>query len=76
MKQYGMPYMGSKSKIADDIVAFLPSDDRFYPLWQKEKAQLFNGKGCSKKNLEIIYSNHPCPPCGTVQMMLFPEAAQ
>ena len=52
------------------------SDSRFYPLWQKEKAQLLSGQGSGKKKLEIIYSNHPCPPCGTVQMMLFPEAAQ
>lgn len=52
------------------------SDGRFYPLWQKEKAQLLNGQGSGKKKLETIYSNHPCPPCGTVQMMLFPEAAQ
>ena len=52
------------------------SDSRFYPLWQKEKAQLLSGQGSGKKKLETIYSNHPCPPCGTVQMMLFPEAAQ
>lgn len=52
------------------------SDIRFYPLWQKEKAQLLSGQGSGKKKLETIYSNHPCPPCGTVQMMLFPEAAQ
>ena len=52
------------------------SDSRFYPLWQKEKAQLLNGQGSGKKKLETIYSNHPCPPCGTVQMMLFPESAQ
>lgn len=52
------------------------SDSRFYPLWQKEKVQLLNRQGSGKKKLETIYSNHPCPPCGTVQMMLFPEAAQ
>lgn len=52
------------------------SDSRFYPLWQKEKAQLLNGQGSGKKKLETIYSNRACPPCGTVQMMLFPEAAQ
>lgn len=32
MRQYGMPYMGSKSKIADDIMAIMPRGKRFVDL--------------------------------------------
>lgn len=33
MKQYGAPYMGSKSKIAEDILAVLPRGRRFVDLF-------------------------------------------
>lgn len=33
MKQYGAPYMGSKSKIAEDILAVLPRGKRFVDLF-------------------------------------------
>ncbi len=33
MKQYGMPYQGSKSKIAKDIVTYLPACDNLYDLF-------------------------------------------
>ena len=33
MKQYGAPYMGSKSKIAEDILAILPRGKRFVDLF-------------------------------------------
>lgn len=32
VRQYGMPYMGSKSKIAEDIVAIMPRGKRFVDL--------------------------------------------
>lgn len=35
------------------------SDSRFYPLWQKEKAQLLSGQGAGAKVQETIYCNQP-----------------
>lgn len=33
MKKYGYPYMWSKSKIAEDIISFLPDAENFYDLF-------------------------------------------
>lgn len=33
MAKYGIPYTGSKSKIADEIISVLPSGDRFVDLF-------------------------------------------
>ncbi len=33
MSKYGLPYLGSKSKIADDIVMLFPKADNFYDLF-------------------------------------------
>ena len=33
MAQYGIPYMGSKDKIADDILSVLPRGKRFVDLF-------------------------------------------
>ena len=33
VKRYGLPYMGSKSKIAEDILSFLPPGSRFVDLF-------------------------------------------
>lgn len=31
--KYGIPYMGSKGKIAEDIISFLPKSENFYDLF-------------------------------------------
>lgn len=49
MKQYGAPYMGSKSQIAEDILAILPRGKRF--------VDLFGGgiwKGTPEKTIKIL----------------------
>lgn len=33
MKKYGFPYKGSKSKIADELIAVMPSGNRFIDLF-------------------------------------------
>ena len=33
MRRYGMPYKGSKNKIAENIIGFLPSAEWFYDLF-------------------------------------------
>ena len=55
MTQYGMPYMGNKSTIADDIINFLPAGNRF--------VDLFGGGGAithcavlSKKWNHVLYN--------------------
>lgn len=62
MNQYGAPYMGSKSQIAEDRVYFSSyeiSDNRFYKVWSKEKIQNLNGQGAGAKVQETIYCNQP-----------------
>ena len=31
--QYGIPYMGSKSKICEKVCSIFPKADNFYDLW-------------------------------------------
>ena len=33
MAKYGLPYMGSKSKICDDIICLFPRADNFYDIF-------------------------------------------
>lgn len=48
MNQYGAPYMGSKSKIAEDILAILPRGKRFVVLRRRFKI-------CRGTELKTLY---------------------
>lgn len=80
MKQYGILYMGSKSKICRDLIKVFPradaqenpvfiseynvSDKRFTPVFKIKKAETLSGKGYGKVKNEWVYVNR----AGKVQM--------
>lgn len=56
MGKYGLPYMGSKSAIADKIIAVLPSGDRFIDLFAGGGA-MAHAAALSGKYSEVVYSD-------------------
>lgn len=56
MGKYGLPYMGSKSAIADKIVAVLPAGERFIDLFGGGGA-MTHAAALSGKYGEVIYSD-------------------
>lgn len=56
MAKYGLPYMGSKSAIADKIIAVLPAGDRFIDLFGGGAA-MTHAAALSGKYGEVIYSD-------------------
>lgn len=56
MEKYGLPYMGSKSAIADKIIAVLPAGERFIDLFGGGGA-MAHAAALSGKYSEVIYSD-------------------
>lgn len=56
MGKYGLPYMGSKSAIADKIIAVLPAGERFIDLFGGGGA-MTHAAALSGKYGEVIYSD-------------------
>ena len=56
MGKYGLPYMGSKSAIADKIIAVLPAGDRFIDLFGGGGA-MTHAAALSGRYSEVIYSD-------------------
>lgn len=56
MGKYGLPYMGSKSAIADKIIAVLPAGERFIDLFGGGGA-MTHAAALSGKYSEVIYSD-------------------
>lgn len=56
MAKYGLPYMGSKSAIADKIIAVLPAGERFIDLFGGGGA-MTHAAALSGKYREVIYSD-------------------
>ena len=56
MGKYGLPYMGSKSAIADKIIAVLPAGDRFIDLFGGGGA-MTHVAALSGKYGEVVYSD-------------------
>ena len=56
MAKYGLPYMGSKSAIADKIIAVLPAGERFIDLFGGGGA-MTHAAALSGKYSEVIYSD-------------------
>lgn len=56
MAKYGLPYMGSKSAIADRIIAVLPAGERFIDLFGGGGA-MTHAAALSGKYGEVIYSD-------------------
>ena len=64
MAKYGIPYMGSKDKISDDILSVLPRGKRRIPPVYGELAQA--PSGCTPRGLGSIppglHQPHDYPP--------------
>jgi len=56
MGKYGLPYMGSKSAIADQIISVLPAGDRFIDLFGGGGA-MTHAAALSGKYREVVYSD-------------------
>lgn len=56
MGKYGLPYMGSKSAIADKIIAVLPAGERFIDLFGGGGA-MTHAAALSGKYSEVVYSD-------------------
>lgn len=56
MAKYGLPYMGSKSAVADKIIAVLPAGERFIDLFGGGGA-MTHAAALSGKYNEVIYSD-------------------
>jgi site-specific DNA-adenine methylase len=54
VKKYGIPYMGSKSRIADKIINVLPAEDTFVDLFAGGCAMTHCAMECCKYNNFII----------------------
>lgn len=62
MKQYGLPYKGSKSKIADKIMALLPKRSNFYDLFCGGCAMAHAAMlGAKFENIYVNDINWMCP---------------
>lgn len=56
MGKYGLPYMGSKSAIADKVIDVLPPDERFIDLFGGGGA-MTHAAALSGKYAEVVYSD-------------------
>ena len=54
MKRYGMPYKGSKNRIAEKIVDFLMSESRFECAAETNVRSLYSSNSRAKKQERIF----------------------